>query len=90
MTDIIDRLRKYAGKDCGQVSKQCLTVRETIEVANYIVKLEAELYRLRPQSPALFGPGAPCTPCLVCGNPYGHGGLQCPYYKAVMESAPCS
>jgi hypothetical protein len=53
---------------------------------------DKEIYVLRARVAELEGSTRPYGPtkhhnaCLVCGNIYGHGGLQCPSYQVMMES----
>ena len=38
----MNRIRKYAGKERKDVSNPCITAREAIDIANHVVRLEAE------------------------------------------------
>jgi len=47
MSDLIQRVRKYAGKTRNQVRSAHITARDTIEIANHIVRIESEYSALR-------------------------------------------
>jgi hypothetical protein len=72
MKDLIDRVREYAGKTRNQVRSAHITARETIEIANHIVRIESEYLALR-------------TACEELISDYYSIGVESPDYEKLQE-----